>query len=125
MTRFNGAATLSLRKQKILIGQGYERLAALQWGRNFIVAETRRRSDIAGSIGLASMGPQLYRCGNMPYRDTALERGFLASMGPQLYRCGNKKKAGIALAGQIQLQWGRNFIVAETHEMLLLHHGTT
>ena len=36
----------------------------LQWGRNFIVAETDvLYSETIGSGG-ASMGPQLYRCGN-------------------------------------------------------------
>ena len=37
----------------------------LQWGRNFIVAETRRRRGNIPGHFQASMGPQLYRCGNI------------------------------------------------------------
>ena len=67
--RFNGAATLSLRK----------------------------RGRLAAHVRLvlpASMGPQLYRCGN---DGSIVPHGghFLASMGPQLYRCGNAY--GVAL----------------------------
>ena len=117
----------------------------LQWGRNFIVAEivcplclsvlrnmrfngaaTLRcgndTSEAHVQIGIASMGPQLYRCGN-PDRHRRLYRCpdavLKASMGPQLYRCGNERprasmgplyRCVYALA---LLQWGRNFIVAE------------
>ena len=112
--------------------------AELQWGRNFIVAEIcpetrqpdgrvhgfngaatlslRKRAGCVGAAGAiehASMGPQLYRCGNMVLRKTGSRslatlqwgRNFIvaeiglgpqlqaaagaASMGPQLYRCGN------------------------------------
>ena len=59
---FNGAATLSLRKLRLLHGS----IVAIH----------------------ASMGPQLYRCGNV--QNQALpKRNMGASMGPQLYRCGN------------------------------------
>ena len=60
----------------------------LQWGRNFIVAEIRPIPNQRLRSHSASMGPQLYRCGN----DDTLEFGVIhgvASMGPQLYRCGN------------------------------------
>ena len=75
----------------------------LQWGRNFIVAETKKGGGIPYLIFYASMGPQLYRCGNMAI---PMVFGLMgkASMGPQLYRCGN--------ASRTQLQW-INFIVAE------------
>ena len=62
---------------------------ALQWGRNFIVAETLRTA----------------------FKEV---QGAEASMGPQLYRCGDKQ---LAVAGRVVgrlLQWGRNFIVVET-----------
>ena len=36
----------------------------LQWGRNFIVAETLKVSFSVWLFRIASMGPQLYRCGN-------------------------------------------------------------
>ena len=36
----------------------------LQWGRNFIVAETGQHGQTQERGSHASMGPQLYRCGN-------------------------------------------------------------
>ena len=85
---FNGAATLSLRKHELGGRHGFP-LPGLQWGRNFIVAETALRGRRFRVGAHASMGPQLYRCGNiLPSCSTAW-----ASIG---------------------LQWGRNFIVAET-----------
>ena len=60
----------------------------LQWGRNFIVAETRRGPAAPAGHKMASMGPQLYRCGNVP-KHCLLYSLQTASMGPQLYRCGN------------------------------------
>ena len=86
--RFNGAATLSLRKHS-LQASGAIWAGAPQWGRNFIVAET-------------------------PLRILHDVRYDHASMGPQLYRCGNLKKRGINSYMSNLLQWGRNFIVAET-----------
>ena len=84
------------------------------------------------------MGPQLYRCGNNTYGVTTVA-AFQASMGPQLYRCGNGQDVPVNGPGErrcfngaatlslrkldilrqhrprdIWLQWGRNFIVAET-----------
>ena len=35
-------------------------------------------------------------------------------MGPQLYRCGDTDKIDTKLLSLYLLQWGRNFIVAET-----------
>ena len=35
-------------------------------------------------------------------------------MGPQLYRCGNKEGSEEIEDSVKTLQWGRNFIVAET-----------
>ena len=86
---FNGAATLSLRK---LFRDGYLFILdkELQWGRNFIVAETGR--ILFGRV-----------CGKC-----------FASMGPQLYRCGNCSRKISCTVESASLQWGRNFIVAET-----------
>ena len=84
----------------------------LQWGRNFIVAEIRlggrhKKSDgllqwgrnfIVAEIGLSWMG---FLCSSV------------ASMGPQLYRCGNYRRTRRGVATSSELQWGRNFIVAE------------
>ena len=36
----------------------------LQWGRNFIVAETGHGDIAVDGLEVTSMGPQLYRCGN-------------------------------------------------------------
>ena len=113
-------------------------VSSLQWGRNFIVAETQLGHLHQHGRWVASMGPQLYRCGNLP-APAALAFLWPASMGPQLYRCGNAKvfrglsvKTGRASMGpqlyrcgnldnieeqtdrMTLLQWGRNFIVAET-----------
>ena len=85
---FNGAATLSLRKP----------------------GKSRKQSE----QGIpASMGPQLYRCGNLHKELLVLANGY-ASMGPQLYRCGNSITASNIVFPFDWLQWGRNFIVAET-----------
>ena len=159
-TRFNGAATSSLRKfgssqypyrypfglqwgrnfivAEIESGTASNSLPTwLQWSRNFIVAEMQKEHQRTGSQICASMGPQLYRCGNgqtagRPHSDIhasmgpqlyrcgnfvhglGYDAGYGASMGPQLYRCGNL--SGNATTGWqgTWLQWGRNFIVAET-----------
>ena len=87
--RFNGAATLSLRKLIDRVGA-------------------------APQEGNASMGPQLYRCGNLDPVLGLCDVVFVASMGPQLYRCGNKAQSAVEAADMTWLQWGRNFIVAET-----------
>ena len=85
--RFNGAATLSLRKCASCSLYGIRHLS------------------------IASMGPQLYRCGN---EDGRAKKINAASMGPQLYRCGNVLLAHCMVYGTlVLLQWGRNFIVAE------------
>ena len=91
--RFNGAATLQLRKH------GAGRIVAvpvgrLQWGRNFAVAETRRRNRRDGRHRHASMGPQLCSCGN-----TTWGQWFEYTL--------------------CRLQWGRNFAVAETRYHIL------
>ena len=85
--RFNGAATLSLRKSTPWHDRN-EAQFELQWGRNFIVAE------IACHV-----------CQDVLRSE--------ASMGPQLYRCGNALTDGTTTGNIELLQWGRNFIVAE------------
>ena len=113
------------------------RESSLQWGRNFIVAETRGSRSGPLEHTHASMGPQLYRCGNHSQVVRLVGR-LGASMGPQLYRCGNwtrsvrlqarvccfngaatlslrkQQELITASADLTALQWGRNFIVAET-----------
>ena len=184
-SRFNGAATLSLRKlisdapailgfhwlqwgRNFIVAEtlasvwAWCRVSVLQWGRNFIVAETCllscsisaryacfngaatlslrklhchdvvwKNSDSfngAATLSLrkpgksygaclarkvASMGPQLYRCGNFIAMMLS-GKIAIASMGPQLYRCGNLARVTAPAWPERLLQWGRNFIVAET-----------
>ncbi len=96
--------------------------------------------NVSGITGpLASMGPQLYRCGDKATDSNAasllrsfngaatlslrrpvygvadLQQALIASMGPQLYRCGDPWRDIIARHIKAMLQWGRNFIVAETY----------
>ena len=111
--RFNGAATLSLRKYLVGIDLRYaaawasigpqlyrcgnveithpdkSQLTMLQWGCNFIVAEM----PCLGWWGLVAAGWLQWgrnfivaEMGNSP---RCFYSNFPASMGPQLYRCGN------------------------------------
>ena len=110
-TGFNGAATLSL--QKLSIFALYVDFCVwLQWGRNLIVAEMRLGTWRIRSSHTASMGPQLYRCGN-------LEK---TSLGRSACRCFNgaatlslrkSRPCRTQSSSARPLQWGRNFIVAE------------
>ena len=114
---------------------------ALQWGRNFIVAETDSSRNNLHQPHRASMGPQLYRCGDgglstRPYlplksfngaatlslrrrhgNTACLWSSRKASMGPQLYRCGDGSSITQYRSRHCVLQWGRNFIVAETFDV--------
>ena len=85
--RFNGAATLRLRK-------------------------CRRRSAWHTANNRASMGPQLYGCGNI-HACGSIWYSAAASMGPQLYGCGNLWTTPLQHPTTPTLQWGRNFTVAE------------
>ena len=110
--RFNGAATLSLRKCCRTI-QTPVGLYPLQWGRNFIVAEilhtTRQDTACRGRFnGAATLSLRKSVVGIWAYLCA-----FRASMGPQLYRCGNQSLAFGLTCVHSGLQWGRNFIVAE------------
>ena len=109
---FNGAATLSLRRSQVKVDANVRYHASMgpqlyrcgDWGE----AMTR-----AAEYMTASMGPQLYRCGD---RSIILvpNAGFMASMGPQLYRLRRRSAPSLARHLRSRLQWGRNFIVAET-----------
>ena len=107
--RFNGAATLSLRKYV-----GHQEI--YQYNRASMGPQLYRCGNVEGltwhtrqSSRFASMGPQLYRCGNghtspdfngaatlslRKFSDGGL-MDCIASMGPQLYRCGNHADARI------------------------------
>ena len=132
---FNGAATLSLRKPLRCL-PNLVRVALLQWGRNFIVAETRSPPTTTGYCSGFNGAATLSLRKRQPPRHTPTptssfngaatlslrklwggpgQRGSIpASMGPQLYRCGNLYTLITGLDTFLLLQWGRNFIVAET-----------
>ena len=87
MTCFNGAATLSLRKFATAFRDG----------------ERRVRFNGAATLSLRKFDAVI----------VSLRKYVSASMGPQLYRCGNGIDGLILLLTASSLQWGRNFIVAE------------
>ena len=84
---FNGAATLRLRKSSA-IPLDTPATTWLQWGRNFTVAEIGNLGNNIAPPSTASMGPQLYGCGNSTILNI-INHPIKASMGPQLYGCGN------------------------------------
>ena len=134
-TRFNGAATLSLRKSFFgVVDPSFQ--VGLQCGRNFIVAEMSDPHHEQAHPAYASMGPQLYRCGNADARDIIKKyyllqwgRNFIvAETSTQAGGTGTSSRfngaatlslrklmpTGINWTDETWLQWGRNFIVAET-----------
>ena len=110
--RFNGAATLQLRKHDARIDRCYD-YGGLQWGRNFAVAETWYLMAYAYTMIPASMGPQLCSCGNGEWEKANVSGKcrFNGAATLQLRKLPQYGHAGIA---PLQLQWGRNFAVAET-----------
>ena len=90
---------------------------SLQWGRNFIVAEIRGFKTRSFEAVLASMGPQLYRCGN---QEIAKDQDIIKAL---LQWGRNFIVAEIGMTKKFtckgcKLQWGRNFIVAEIYQFL-------
>ena len=83
---FNGAATYSLRKVREEFDSG-DVMTQLQWGRNILVAESCSRPYSRNSRTRASMGPQHTRCGK-PGGEDVHAGDNPASMGPQHTRCG-------------------------------------
>ena len=114
---FNGAATLSLRK---LCSWSTSMMPypALQWGRNFIVAEIRHAHGICTPAGNASMGPQLYRCRNMPTTISHHDVRPLRFNGAATLSLRKLPPFFIICMELDTLQWGRNFIVAEIYQWL-------
>ena len=87
LVRFNGAATLSLRKYAGY-GQPITQIEA-SMGPQLYRCGNRSQLHCNDHPPGASMGPQLYRCGNPTQRISIFIQEGIASMGPQLYRCGN------------------------------------
>ena len=86
--RFNGAATLQLRKPES-VRSGSRRYNRLQWGRNFAVAETSpviMRSDSTPTCFNGAATLQLRK----PVGLNLMRNLNRASMGPQLCSCGNR-----------------------------------
>ena len=94
---FNGAATLSLRRRDTYRKMGF-RVTLLQWGRNFIVAETRPCSKMS-----ACVSPSFNGAATLSLRRPVMELQ--------------------AQTAAIKLQWGRNFIVAETRNVRCASSG--
>ena len=109
--RFNGAATLSLRKLAWQSGNavGSRRFngAATLSLRKFF-ASTFPFALLIGFNGAATLSLRKYAGNLLIVTDPPA-----ASMGPQLYRCGNLITSCTNSFGTPSLQWGRNFIVAE------------
>ena len=95
----------------------------LQWGRNFIVAEICHWHKQISVLSKASMGPQLYRCGN---REPSVNQTLscTASMGPQLYRCGNADALAAALARAPRFNGAATLSLRKSNVMLLLYFIT-
>ena len=108
---FNGAATSSLQK-----GLGAHDhlglLFAASMGPQLHRCGKGHSQRDRPPVPWASMGPQLHRCGKPPRRRHP-HTGRRASMGPQLHRCG-KRRSSFSVRPALPLQWGRNFIVAES-----------
>ncbi len=84
---FNGAATLSLRRHGCSC-EGCSASRALQWGRNFIVAETAPYTTRFLLRFLLQWGRNFIVAETLICWNRRSRRGQ-ASMGPQLYRCGD------------------------------------
>ena len=110
---FNGAATLSLRKWENRAPTNRSQNTCFNGAATLSLRKPGTAGRYAGLAQTASMGPQLYRCGNAK-PGVLLLRLLVASMGPQLYRCGNASQLQPEPGRACALQWGRNFIVAET-----------
>ena len=110
---FNGAATLSLRKLKYFSCAGAVS-SLLQWGRNFIVAETGRWRWCSNRLLHASMGPQLYRCGNEAFAENSADYMNKLQWGRNFIVAETDSATSSTPLMLSRLQWGRNFIVAET-----------
>ena len=102
---FNGAATLSLRKSVQVVCQATGRHSGFNGAATLSLRKCIRMRPMCLLSTGASMGPQLYRCGNagglrLPFL------GRAASMGPQLYRCGNEKQHSDDLADVVHASMG-------------------
>jgi len=107
---FNGAAAFQLRKYGARFNMPWS-TKWLQWGRSFSAAEIRAsiRED---SQKEALQWGRSFSAAEMQARSGAIRAGGKASMGPQLFSCGNRSMA-LLCGAQVALQWGRSFSAAE------------
>ena len=89
----------------------------LQWGRNFIVAERSMNERRAKEVQSASMGPQLHRCGKNA-RLRGWERSCLCFNGAATSSLRKVLRLLLTVSISGWLQWGRNFIVAESRPQI-------
>ena len=87
-------------------------LLTLQWGRNLFVAESVRRQLPPADGPRRFNGAATCSLRKVAVRGRVGVLHRLASMGPQLVRCGKIEATGDSLQN-IWLQWGRNLFVAE------------
>ena len=80
----------------------------LQWGHAFSDVEIRSKKPSSTWSGTASMGPRLFRRGNVD-RDAERVQDMMASMGPRLFRRGNRGDGENVRDIYISLQWGHAF----------------
>jgi len=90
----------------------------LQWGHAFsgvetgwigsALSKTRRRPR------RASMGPRLFRRGNVGWLGSVRAYKITASMGPRLFRRGNSPSLIESPCKKLELQWGHAFSGVET-----------
>ena len=110
--RFNGAATLQLRK--LASGGACGRLSDwLQWGRNFAVAETPlRRVTLHAAIGLLQWGRNFAVAETNGMND-ANDANDALQWGRN-FAVAETRRYSSSDRVPDRLQWGRNFAVAET-----------
>ena len=87
---FNGAATLSLRRHDNLKLRTLAEIRASMGPQLYRCGDRGNPSGLPDFVFTASMGPQLYRCGDLARISTPTHIIQTASMGPQLYRCGDE-----------------------------------
>ena len=86
----------------------------LQWGRAFSGTEISTNTTCSISAATASMGPCLFRHGNVQVILSVSSVVPFASMGPCLFRHGNHYQKYYDTQG-IVLQWGRAFSGTEMY----------
>ena len=117
---FNGAATLSLRKWKVC-RCSLQAMPRFNGAATLSLRKSSRRKAGRSKHVLASMGPQLYRCGNSASNPEPPSYN-LRFNGAATLSLRKFPTIGQPGTSRVSLQWGRNFIVAEIPKRLLAAH---